>query len=271
MGSGILIKMIVVDLDGTILNDKRELSTDTESYLKRLKDMGYVITIATGRVYASALKATRGAIFADYIISDTGAYIYDHRYDNPILTNPIPKDIVRSFFKYYNDDCLYIDVCGKDYIYKYSDIKEESNIVHTTKDKEYIFTHCSEVSHVVISMKNNIALMRLYQQLLQDFSNLNIMIMQDSFSDRKWLEITMMDCSKYYAIKKLSKQLNISNDEIMAFGDGLNDTQMIEKCGMGIALKNALEEVKEVADDITLYDHNHDGVIHYLEEYFHVY
>lgn len=66
--------------------------------------------------------------------------------------------------------------------------------------------------------------------------------------------------------KKLADFLKISNENIIAFGDGLNDTEMLKKCGTGIALKNALPEVKDVADDITKYDHNHEGVIRYLTE-----
>ena len=53
----------------------------------------------------------------------------------------------------------------------------------------------------------------------------------------------------------------------MAFGDGLNDIEMLQKCGCGVALSNALPEVKKVANDLTIYDHNNDGVIEYLKEH----
>lgn len=262
--------MIVVDLDGTILNNKRELSVTTEVYLKKLKEKGYMITIATGRIYRSALKATRNALFANYIISDTGSYIYDQEKEKAIFKNPISKDTVKPLLAYYNDDFEYLDICSKDMIYKYSDKKEESTLIKTIKDKDYILNHCEEVSHIVISMKNNDNVTVLYNQLLQDFPNLNIMIMQDSFTTRKWLEINAKDCTKYNAIKSLADYLNISNSSIIAFGDGLNDIEMLEKCGIGVALQNALPEVKEASDDITTFDHNHDGVINYLKEHLNV-
>lgn len=56
----------------------------------------------------------------------------------------------------------------------------------------------------------------------------------------------------------------------MAFGDGLNDVDMIKSCGIGVALNNALPVVKENADFITTYDHNHDGVIEFLKEYLNI-
>ena len=64
-------KMIVVDLDGTLLNINSGLSINTKRYLKRLKDMGYIIVIATGRVLGDAVKITDGAMFANYIICNS--------------------------------------------------------------------------------------------------------------------------------------------------------------------------------------------------------
>jgi len=69
--------MIVVDLDGTVLNENKKISDNTKNYLKKLKDKGYIIVIATGRIYASALNVTDYANFSNYIISDTGACIYN--------------------------------------------------------------------------------------------------------------------------------------------------------------------------------------------------
>ena len=89
-------------------------------------------------------------------------------------------------------------------------------------------------------------------------------IMQHSFSNKKWIEIFPKECSKYNSIKLLSEYLNISNDDVIAFGDGLNDIEMIKNCGCGVALNNALDEVKKESDDITEYDNDNDGVVNYL-------
>lgn len=263
----IVIKMIVMDLDGTILNSDRKISIATNTYLKQLKDDGYVITIATGRIYASALKATDGAQFASYIISDTGTCIYDRTNDTPIISHYICYETAMEFFDYYNNNCRYIDFCDKNMIYKYSDEPEESSVITTTKDKEYIMNHCKNISHIGISMKDNDAVMEVYNKLVKQYPELEIIIMQDSFSDRKWIEILPKGMSKYTAIQNLANHLHIQNEEIIAFGDGLNDIEMLEKCGHSVALQNALPEVKKVAKDVTKYDHNHDGVIEYLKGY----
>lgn len=263
-----MVKMIVVDLDGTILNHMGIVSKTTKEYLKRLKDNGYIIVIATGRIYASAISVTDGAEFANYIISDTGVCAYNTIDSSPIFKSNIDKEIVESVFKYYNEDCYSMDICDKNTIYKYTDkIVDNNPIIKITNSKDYILNTCAEVTHISISMKNNDSVMNLYHQIINDIPELDIVIMQDSFAKRKWIEALPKGCSKYSAIKRLANYLNISSEDIIAFGDGLNDVEMIEKCGHGVALSNALPEAKEVADATTTDNHNHDGVIHYLEQY----
>lgn len=262
-----VIKMIVVDLDGTLLNSERKVSNLTKNYLRKLKDKGYIITIATGRIYASVLKATDGAEFASYIISDTGSCVYDRDKSSVVFSNYIDSEMVSKLFDYYSDDCCYIDVCDKNTIYKYSDEVENSNIVKTIKDKDYIIENCKDISHMSISMKSNESVINLYNSLVKEFKELEVMIMQDSFSERKWIEIVPKGISKYNRIRDLANYLNINNDEIMAFGDGLNDIDMLKNCGYSVALSNALPEVVEVAGDVTTFDNNNDGVINYLKGY----
>lgn len=262
-----MIKMIVSDLDGTLLNENEKVSNTSKEYLKKLKDMGYIIVIATGRSYASALKATDGVEFANYLITDAGAFTYDMPNLKLLAKNAIDKKIVEKLFDYYNDDFRYITICCKNNMYKYSDEIENSNIIKTTKDKNFILNNCSDISHISIAMKSNELVMNFYQTLLEDIKEVDFQIMQDSFSDRKWVVVSPKNVSKSKAINALANLLHIDNKDIICFGDGLNDIDMIEMCGQGVAMKNALTDVKKMANDVTIYDNNHDGVINYLKEY----
>lgn len=261
--------MIVLDLDGTILNQNRRVSNNTIEYLNRVKQAGYVVVIATGRIYASALRATYNAPFANYVISDTGARTYNDKQEL-IKIKTIDKDIVEKMFSYYNSSCKSIEFCTANMIYKYTDKIEIGNGVMTTKDKAKIIEHDGEISHISIFMSNIKETEILYHQLIGELKDLNIIIMQDSFSERKWIEIMPKECTKYNAIKELAEMLHIKEEEIIAFGDSLNDIEMLKNCGYGIALKNALPQVKAVADAITEEDHDHEGVINYLKEYLNV-
>lgn len=84
---------------------------------------------------------------------------------------------------------------------------------------------------------------------------------------KKWIRIGNDGTNKYSAIEKIANTKGIDNDDIICFGDGLNDLDMLANCGLSVAMGNALDEVKVVCDDRT--DSNDDdGVIRYLERYF---
>ena len=113
-------KMIVVDLDGTLLNSNHKCSEKGKNYLMNLKEQGYIIVIATGRILRSALKVTDGALFANYIISDHGGAIYDMENKKIIFKNSIPKHLIKYICSLYDDNFMYVDICNFSNCYKYT-------------------------------------------------------------------------------------------------------------------------------------------------------
>ena len=82
-----------------------------------------------------------------------------------------------------------------------------------------------------------------------------------------FLEVMPAACGKGEAIAWLSDYLKLDQSKTMAFGDSMNDEQMIKMCGFGVAMQNALDYIKEQADFITEKDNNHDGISDFLEKY----
>ena len=89
--------------------------------------------------------------------------------------------------------------------------------------------------------------------------------MQDSFSNKKYIEIYQQNISKYKGVQKIAEIEGIENKDIIAFGDSLNDIDMIKNCGIGVAMGNSLERIKEIANYTTI-SHNQNGVIEFLEK-----
>ena len=87
------------------------------------------------------------------------------------------------------------------------------------------------------------------------------------FSDIPWYKFSSENATKECAIQLLAEKLDISLDKIIAFGDDFNDIEMLKICGMGIAMENAIKQVKEAADYITK-SNNDDGVAWYLEKFY---
>ena len=260
--------MLVFDLDGTLLDNDRNMPSENIDYLNNLKNKGYMIVIATGRTISSAYNRLNNTNCVNYIISDTGAKIYNLDRKEIIYNKLISNDIASSILDLYNDNFRYIDICSNGKYYKYSlFLEENSEVVKSYKDKKNLLGNINEIDHIGMSFKNDDYVIEMYNYINANYKDFDCIIMQDSFAGGKWLEILPKGSSKYNAINYLAKYLNISNNEIMAFGDGLNDVEMIEKCGKGVAMANALNEVKEKANYITRKNNEELGVIDFLKEY----
>lgn len=260
------IKMIVVDLDGTLLNINKGCSKNTKEYLKKLKELGYIIVIATGRVLMDCVSVTDGAEFANYIIANSGGLIYDMDNKKIIKNNYIDKLEVRRILESYNNDIDYITMCDL-YCYNrygYNDIKMDFFYDKNINDIDKFILDNSDIYHMIVKFKDTNLLDKYYK--MYDSDKIDVLVMQDSFNENKWLEIFSEGVNKYNSIKYISKLENISNDNIIAFGDGRNDIDMIKNVGMGVAMGNALDIVKDVSKYITI-SHNEDGVIYFLKKY----
>lgn len=255
-------KLIALDLDGTLLNSDGIVSDATKSHLQKLKEKGHIITIATGRILNNALVATDGAEFANYIVSDAGAAAFKNDGINKewkeVYAQALSKNIVENIASYYNKDkFVTINICDRNNVHHYD------QTVNITEFLENI----NEIIHVSVTFINNELVEEYLRIFTEKFPMLKVEVMQDSFGEVKWIEIAQKGAEKYKGIKEVANLERISNDNIIAFGDGLNDVQMIKKCGVGVAMRNALQEVKEQADYITSKTHNENGVVEFLKEY----
>lgn len=259
-------KMIVVDLDGTLLNINSECSDKAKKYLKRLKNLGYIVVIATGRVLRSAVTVTGGAEFANYVISNNGAVVYDMDKSRVVMKKDISLEDTKRICSCYNSDEIeHIHISDLFYHNKYmsnenvsfSFEKRISNLDRFLDDVDGIYS-------IAVHTKDNSLIDKYYNMCKND--DLDVLIMQDSFSDKKCLDIFRKGVSKYNAIEVITKIENIANEDIIAFGDGLNDVDMIKLSGIGVAMGNALDEVKSVSNYTTI-SHNDDGVVYFLKGY----
>lgn len=255
-------KIIALDLDGTLLNSDGIVTEATKKHLKKLKEEGHIITIATGRILSRALVGTDGSEFANYVICDAGAAVFKNEGKDKewkeVYANPLTKDIVQSIASYYDKN-------------KFTTIEiRDRNLAHHydgTINIMEILEKLSEITHLTVEFLNNEFAKEYLDLFKSKFPNLEIEMMQDSFGDKKWLDILQKGVEKYKGITEVAKLEGISNENIIAFGDGLNDIEMLKKCGVGVAMKNALPEVKEQADCITSETNNQNGVVEFLKEY----
>ena len=222
-------KMIVTDLDGTLLKENKTGINASEKYLLELRNKGYIIAIATGRTLDSAIRATVGAEFANYIISDAGGRVHDMQSDTDIFHVEISKEDMKKICSYFNEDIEHIFIGGIDKLYKYRDTYiEELNTNRHIANVQELWEECPFAIHMSIGVRKNKYARILVEKFKKEIPNLVFSVMKDSFREEEWIEIAAKDITKYNAIKKVADIEKIDNKDIIAFGDAVNDIDMIE-------------------------------------------
>lgn len=266
-------KIIVMDLDGTLLDTHGKVTETSKKYLEKLKKDGNIIVIATGRILGLALLVTDGAKFANYIVCDAGAALYKNNEEKNEWTNiyidEIPQEIANNILDYFDKEKFrFIDICEKEVINSYVDTYFTDNkLVKTYTNKNELLRNITKISHIAAGFLSNKYVQDYFEIFTKHFPTIDINLMQDSFEETKWLEFAQKGTQKYKGISKVADIENIKNEDIIAFGDGLNDIDMLQKCGVGVAMNNALPEVKEIANYITVKNNYEDGIVHFLSEY----
>jgi Cof subfamily protein (haloacid dehalogenase superfamily) len=244
-------KLIVSDLDGTLLDSNREISKRTKELIKEFTEKGGIFTFATGRMEASVGKYLDYLDISDPVVIYNGAKVVDIKKGVVLFEELLEYDLAKTALKiaaeYEWDVLLYLD--KKIYVNEITDVIEE----YMLKDGVYCeavgrldeFLKCEPTKILIIGNPNCFA---PYIEQLQKQINTSLNYV---FSEHNYLEILPGDASKGSALKKFAESINISIEQTIAIGDNLNDLSMIKAAGLGVAVENAQDEVKKCADYIT--------------------
>lgn len=262
-----MIKMIVSDLDGTLLTTQKQISSKTRNILIEKKMHGQKIVLASGRTLESVRYAIQDFSLANYIITNNGAAIYDVEKEFFIWQDTFSIETAVKIFELYKKWCQSIHICSSNYYYSYTKDTQLGYNPSIIKVKD--FTSLIEknipICHIsLLGMKPN-KIKIVINEIREKFPDLEAFVMQDSFKRTKWIDIMKKGVSKSEMISRLQSLLHIDIENTVLFGDGKNDIEMLQKNGFGIAMANALPEVKSVCKDIT--DTNDEnGIVKWLDK-----
>lgn len=247
-------KMIVTDLDGTLLRADKSISEHTLQILKECQRRGLVVVIATARFWIGAEKYIN-LIWPDYVISSDGTMIHnaekmvaDCGFDLQTTNHLI------QMIQEVNDTAEIVTAVGKK-VYWNSLHISESEKLYKAEYFDYKST-LSEAAHKVVA--------ELPNKEAADNIARKCACKEISYRGENLYGFIPMQAGKSNMIQKLADRLSISLNEVVAFGDDENDIDMLKACGAGVAVSNALAEVKEAADELTL-SNDKDGVAHFIE------
>ena len=257
-------KIISMDFDGTLLTSDKKVTERNKEILLKYKNSGRIVVGITARNLSSVNCVCNINIF-NYLILNNGAYIYDVNNKKGFDISSIDKEVAIKITNYFKDSATEIDYCSLNKYYKYT--KQE------VENKDYIvkISSTDEIEEKIARMNvffNNYDEINENKKYIENnFNSLTAFIMldTDNNSNKKWIAINSKETNKYKALEKLCLKLNINTDEVIFFGDSTNDLSIINKVGLGVAMGNALKEVKEQAKEITL-SNNEDGIAVFLEK-----
>lgn len=263
------IKLIVLDLDGTLLTTDKKISPANYAALERAAAKGIHIVPCTGRFFNGMPEEVRALPFLRYAITINGAEIYDVKQKKSLHSALIslPKaeevysvlDTLPVIYDCFQDGWGWMDRKFYDIADQYSmgEVRGEwIRKMRTPLDnfRQTIRERNRGIQKAQMFFRDMELRARILSELPQRFPELSI-----TTSLVNNIEINSGDAHKGAALLELCRQLNIDPAETMAFGDGLNDITMLQTAAVGVAMGNAAQPVKDVADFITDTNDN-DGV-----------
>ncbi len=254
-------KIIAMDFDGTLLNDQKQITNKTRESLKKYKDYGYIIVGVTARNLGSVKNVCDDLTLFDYLILNNGGYIYNIEKDHGEYQGIVQREDIKNITEQMKELSRQIDYCASSVYYLYLTNEEENEFIK-------IIHNIAEIKEKIIRMNvflRNQENIEYYKDYINNrFQNIDCFIMQDSNDDKKWLVLNPKGINKKTCLEKLGKNLDIKLEEMIFFGDSLNDIELISSVGLGVAMGNALAEIKSCSKEITK-DNNNDGIAYFLE------
>lgn len=254
--------LIVLDLDGTLLTDKLTISEKTKQTLLKAKEAGHHVMIATGRPFRASSIYYNELSLTTPIVNFNGALVHHPKNKSwKTVHSPMELGVVYDV----------VDSVDK-YQYK--------NLIAEVMDDVFIHTHDQSMMDIFKMGEPNVTIGNLRNNLTENPTSLlihateeNVPTIRKHLEDvhaelidhRRWgapfhiIEIVRKGLNKAIGISLVAKELNIPRNRIIAFGDEDNDLEMIDYAGIGVAMGNGIEQLKNIANEVTL-SNNEDGI-----------
>jgi Cof subfamily protein (haloacid dehalogenase superfamily) len=296
-----MYKLIALDMDGTLLNNDKQISKENLVALKKAKNLGVKIVLCTGRAHPGVERYVKElGLITDEQYSSTcsGAYVINNTKNNILksdafsledikLFSQMAKDVGIAFNMFSGNELLYYensffsyhDVIANNLTMnriELENIKEDMDVYKITLINEHISVKESILNIFMNTdekeMNRDIDIHtneKFNKNLFDDLSFIPDNIV-DKFTFLKTspytIEVISKKANKGEGVKTIADKFGIEKEEVICIGDSGNDKHMIEYAGLGVAMGNAFEEIKEIADYVT-YDNENDGVAHIVNKF----
>ncbi len=267
--NGKSIQIVASDLDGTLLAPDHKLSTFTKKTLKDLHDKGFTFIFATGRHHVDVAGIREIAGIPAYMITSNGARVHD-QHDREMYSKNVPEDLVQAIVDLVKDDKRILTHIYRNDSWLMSHEDEALRAFHNDSGFTYqlfdinnaptdgiakvFFTNIDKDHELLVS----------YEDLINEKFAGKVSV---AFSTPWCLEVMGEGVSKGDALQAVAESLDLKLENCIAFGDGMNDVEMLSMAGKGLVMGTAHEKVMKALPTIEVIGSNaEDAVAHYLHK-----
>ena len=262
----IMVKLVIVDLDGTFLDDNKQMSPEFGKVFKALKEKGVQFCATSGRQLASIKEQFNGYEKDMIFIAENGSVVeVDGKIVHVEYLNREITDKILERIKSLKDDKKVI-YCTKEYSYiDCLDDEQSRKNAELFLPKHKVVDNFDNIDELPVkfSIYSKDGYDSDFEKLVEEFGDVATVCT----SGFEWLDIIPKDSSKGTSIRKIQKMMGITSKETMAFGDQMNDFDMLNSAYYSYAMDNAIDEVKQICR-FSAPSNNDYGVVKVLKEFF---
>ncbi len=264
------IRLIACDLDGTLLNNDGKISEVTRESVRKLKDLGVMFAIMTARAHSSAERIADELELTTPIISlDGGLIRLPHSTEN-IFANYVKASVARRVITEAENRFASVALFVDDKMMSHDTETMVPSYIDSLKLDRVEIDNLSSVAdktiQIIIGTDSRQAIRAIVRDSIGFFSRVDAKTYRSSHYDDRWyLEIRNKDHSKATGLSHLEKYSQIGKNEVAVLGDFQNDIGAFDRAGIGIAMQNAVWELKERADLVTKATNDRDGAAEFFK------
>ncbi len=265
------IKLIVSDLDGTLLSDNGSLGVETKKIIVELINEGVIFSIATGRLHSAVLPVARTLSLNGPIISLDGALIKYHSSGKTIFKSFLKERHVKKAINFSEENLINLVLCHSDAIY-FTDLNTVIPSLLSKFGAEYkkvdsYDTYIKNTLEIVCAsdMKESIKTMHELFNFPSTFGCSTSFFKSHSYENIFYLEIRRAGCNKGKGLKRVLKHLNLKPESAVVIGDWYNDITLFQTKAFKVAVANAIPELTHLSDYVAKGTNNEEGVAEFLE------
>ena len=262
-----MYKLVALDMDGTLLNGNKKINDRVKKAIADARKKGVKVILSSGRGFKGIEKYVKELQLDELVISLNGAIVTDGTGEKSVFSIHMEPSVSRRIIELQKEyDIFSINFIGQK---MYVEVLNEKALYFSTFEGVEVIAvgnmlefYNSQPIGKMLMIEKHEKYTIFRQKLIEELGQ----YINATFSLPDFLEVYNINVNKGIVLHKVAEYYGIKREEVIAIGDGENDISMIEYAGLGVAMENAMDSVKNAADLITK-SYVEDGVAHVIEEY----